>query len=177
MMFTKAKLQKKDIGVDFPKRNNYLYCNKNTRVMKRNAFVTILAIATMALSSICTPCQAQSTNSEKAEEPRKNYEFQQVEQVPEFPGGMSALVEYLQQEIKYPKKCREAGIEGRTLITFVVKKNGKIKDIKIVRSSGNKLLDKEAVRVVKKMPKWKPGMHDGKNVNVFFTLPITFKLR
>ena len=94
--------------------------------MKRNAFVTILAIATMALSSICTPCQAQSTNFEKAEEPRKNYEFQQVEQVPEFPGGMSALVEYLQQEIKYPKKCREAGIEGRTLITFVVKKNGKI---------------------------------------------------
>ena len=97
--------------------------------------------------------------------------------MPEFPGGMPALMEFLQNEIRYPKKCREAGIEGRTVITFVVKKNGKIKDIEVARSSGNKQLDKEAIRVIKKMPKWKPGMQDGKNVNVLFALPITFKLR
>ena len=79
--------------------------------------------------------------------------------------------------MRYPKKCREAGVEGRTLITFVVKKNGKVKNFEVARSSGDKLLDKEALRVIKKMPKWKPGMHDGKKVNVLFTLPITFKLR
>ena len=100
-----------------------------------------------------------------------------AEQMPEFPGGMPALIEYLQKEMRYPKKCREAGIEGRTIITFVVKKNGKVKDLEVARSSGDELLDKEAMRVIKKMPKWKPGMNDGKNVNVQFTLPITFKLR
>ena len=76
-----------------------------------------------------------------------------------------------------PKECRDAGIEGKAYIVFVVKKNGKIDEIEIARSTGNELLDKEALRVVKKMPKWKPGMHEGKKVNILFALPITFKLR
>lgn len=100
-----------------------------------------------------------------------------AEQMPEFPGGMPALLEYLKTEIRYPKKCREAGVEGWAIITFVVKKNGKAKSFEVARSSGNKLLDKEAMRVIKKMPKWTPGMHEGKNVNVMFALPISFKLR
>ena len=100
-----------------------------------------------------------------------------AEQMPEFPGGMSALMEFLKNEIHYPKKCRVAGVEGRAIIKFVVKKNGKIKKIEVARSSGDEQLDKEAMRVIKKMPKWKPGMHDGKNVNTQFTLPISFKLR
>ena len=145
--------------------------------MKKSAFTAILAIATMVLSSFVTPCRAQVMSPETLEKLEKNNVLPVAEQMPEFPGGMPALTEYLKKEVRYPKKCREAGVEGRAIITFVVKKNGKVKDFEVARSSGNKLLDKEAMRVIKKMPKWKPGMHEGKNVNVMFTLPISFKLR
>ena len=145
--------------------------------MKKSAFTAIFAIAAMVLSSLATPCRAQVINPERMEEFEKNNVLPVAEQMPEFPGGMPALIEYMQKEMRYPKKCREAGVEGRSLITFVVKKNGKVKNFEVARSSGDKLLDKEAMRVIKKMPKWKPGMHDGKKVNVLFTLPITFKLR
>ena len=100
-----------------------------------------------------------------------------AEHLPEYPGGVPALLAYLKNEIHYPKKCWKAGIEGISIVTFVVRNNGKIKDVRIQHSSGNKLLDKEAIRVIKKMPKWEPGMHEGKNVNVMFTLPIKFRLR
>ncbi len=145
--------------------------------MKKSAFTAILAIATMVLSSLVTPCRAQVMSPETLEKFEKNNVLPVAEQMPEFPGGMPALMEYLKKEVRYPKKCREAGVEGRAIITFVVKKNGKVKDFEVARSSGNKLLDKEAMRVIKKMPKWKPGMHEGKNVNVMFALPISFKLR
>ena len=145
--------------------------------MKKSAFTAILAIATMVLSSLVTPCRAQVMSPETLEKLEKNNVLPVAEQMPEFPGGMPALMEYLKKEVRYPKKCREAGVEGRAIITFVVKKNGKVKDFEVARSSGNKLLDKEAMRVIKKMPKWKPGMHEGKNVNVMFALPISFKLR
>ena len=145
--------------------------------MKKSAFTAIFAIATMVLSSLVTPCRAQVMSPETLEKLEKNNVLPVAEQMPEFPGGMPALMEYLKKEVRYPKKCREAGVEGRAIITFVVKKNGKVKDFEVARSSGNKLLDKEAMRVIKKMPKWKPGMHEGKNVNVMFALPISFKLR
>ena len=145
--------------------------------MKKSAFTAIFTITAMVLSSLITPCRAQVINPERMEEFEKNNVLPVAEQMPEFPGGMSALTEYLKDEIRYPKKCREAGVEGRTIITFVVKKNGKVKNFEVARSSGDKLLDKEAMRVIKKMPKWKHVMHDGKKVNVLFTLPITFKLR
>ncbi|MBR5477379.1 MAG: energy transducer TonB [Bacteroidaceae bacterium] len=145
--------------------------------MKKSAFTAILAIATIVLSSLVTPCRAQVMSPETLEKLEKNNVLPVAEQMPEFPGGMPALMEYLKKEVRYPKKCREAGVEGRAIITFVVKKNGKVKDFEVARSSGNKLLDKEAMRVIKKMPKWKPGMHEGKNVNVMFALPISFKLR
>ena len=146
--------------------------------MKRHS-LAFFAITAIALSSLVTPCQAQTATMtpETLEKLERNDVLPIAELMPEFPGGMPALMEYLQNEIHYPKKCRDAGVEGRTIITFVVKKNGKIKDIEVARSSGNKLLDKEAMRVIKKMPKWKPGIHDGENVNVQFALPITFKLR
>ena len=133
----------------------------------------------MALSSLGTPCQAQkpTMTPETLEKHERNDALPVAEQMPEYPGGMPALMKYLQNEIRYPKKCREAGVEGRTIIKFVVKKNGKIKKIEVARSSGNKQLDKEAMRVIKKMPKWTPGKHEDKNVNVMFALPISFKLR
>lgn len=102
--------------------------------------------------------------------------FEIVEQMPEFPGGMKALMEYLKKEIRYPKRCLKEGIEGRAFIDFIVTATGEIKRVKVLKSSGNKRLDKEAVKVVKKMPRWIPGKHGRKNVSVRVTLPVTFKL-
>ena len=83
----------------------------------------------------------------------------------------------MKNELHYPKRCRKAKIEGRSFVKYTVEKDGRLTGFEIIKSSVNRLLDKEAMRVIKKMPKWKPGMHEDKNVNVMFALPISFKLR
>jgi periplasmic protein TonB len=98
------------------------------------------------------------------------------EKMPEFHGGINSLIQHLRKEIKYPKHANRAGIEGRVLVGFVVNKNGIISDVKIIESVFNEL-DKEALRVVKKMPKWEPGMEDGETIRVSYHLPIQFKLQ
>ena len=103
--------------------------------------------------------------------------FKVVDQMPEFPGGVNAFVLYLQKNLRYPMKARKNGIEGRVLVQFVVEKDGRISDIDVIRSSGNEMLDKEAVRVIHSMPRWKPGSNKGKPVRVSYTAPINFRLR
>lgn len=98
------------------------------------------------------------------------------EKIPEFPGGMNGFMNYLVKEIKYPKKSKRKGIEGRVLLSFIVNKDGSISDIEIVQSVNDEL-DKEAIRVVKTMPKWEPGMQDGETVRVAFNLPINYSLK
>ena len=102
--------------------------------------------------------------------------FEVVEQMPQFKGGDAALMEYLQKNIKYPVIAEENGIQGRVVCTFVVERDGSITDIKVVRSV-DPSLDKEAVRVIKSMPKWNPGKQNGSAVRVKFTLPVTFRLQ
>ena len=97
--------------------------------------------------------------------------------MPEFPGGLEELFYFLSQEVKYPEVCQKAGVEGRVICQFVVNKDGKITDVEVVRSGGHYALDKEAVRVMKAMPKWKPGTMRGKPVRVKYTVPVNFKLR
>ena len=110
------------------------------------------------------------------EEPEKEEEiFQVVENQPEFPGGMAELMKYLQKNIKYPTICQEQGIQGRVIVQFVVNSDGSIVDPQVVKPV-NPYLDKEALRVVSNMPKWKPGEQRGKKVRVRFTLPVTFRL-
>lgn len=110
------------------------------------------------------------------EEPEKEEEiFQVVENQPEFPGGMVELKKYLQKNIKYPTICQEQGIQGRVVVQFVVNSDGSIVDAQVIKPV-NPHLDKEAVRVVNAMPKWKPGEQRGKKVRVRFTLPVTFRL-
>ena len=99
-----------------------------------------------------------------------------AESMPEFPGGQPALFEYLSNNIKYPMKAQNAGAEGRSVCTFVVNRDGSICDVEIARSSGNQWLDDEAVRVVKSMPRWKPGTQSGKPVRVRYIVPVTFSL-
>ncbi len=100
--------------------------------------------------------------------------FQVVEEAPEFPGGMAELMKYLQENIKYPTICQEQGIQGRVIVQFIVEKDGSLSDIQVTKSV-NPYLDKEALRVVSTMPKWKAGRQKGKPVRVRYTLPVTFK--
>lgn len=100
-----------------------------------------------------------------------------VEKMPEFPGGQAALIQYLSNNIKYPEECRKMGVEGKVFVKFIVDPSGNITNVQVLRGVvDGKLLEKEAVRVVESMPKWKPGTQGGKAVNVYFTLPISFKL-
>ena len=110
------------------------------------------------------------------EEPEEEEEiFQVVEDDPQFPGGMQALMKFLRDNIKYPSVCQDQGIQGRVVVQFVVNTDGSIVDANVVKSV-NPHLDKEAIRVVGTMPKWEPGKQRGKAVRVRFTLPVNFRL-
>lgn len=112
------------------------------------------------------------------EEPEEDQTiFVVVENNPEFPGGEAALFKYLNENIKYPVIAQENGIQGRVTCQFVINSDGSIVDIVVARSSGDASLDKEAVRVIKNMPKWKPGRQRNKPVRVRFTLPVNFRLQ
>jgi TonB family protein len=102
--------------------------------------------------------------------------FDVVEHMPSYPGGMGALMQYLSSNIKYPKEAEEKGAQGRVITSFIVEKDGSISDIKI-KISVHPALDAEAIRIVKKMPKWIPGKQGGEPVRVKYTLPITFRLQ
>jgi TonB family protein len=105
-----------------------------------------------------------------------NKPFDVVEQMPQFPGGPAALMEYLSKNVRYPEEAHKNGVQGRVIATFVVEKDGSITEARIARSVDN-LLDAEALRVVNAMPKWTPGMQKGEPVRVKYTIPITFKLQ
>ena len=111
------------------------------------------------------------------EEEEEEVVFVIVESMPEFPGGQQALFKYLSENVKYPVIAQENGIQGRVICQFVVNKDGSIVDVEVVRSGGDPSLDKEAIRVIKSMPKWKPGKQRGKPVRVKYTVPVNFKLQ
>ena len=102
--------------------------------------------------------------------------FDVVEQMPSFPGGDAALMSFLNKNIKYPVIAEENGIQGRVVATFVVERDGSITDVKVIKSV-DPSLDKEAVRVLKSMPKWIPGKQNGQSVRVKYTVPVTFRLQ
>ena len=102
--------------------------------------------------------------------------FWVAEKMPEFPGGNGAVAEYVRENMKYPAIAKEKGTQGRVIVQFVVNRDGSIVDAKVVRSV-DPYLDKEALRVINTMPKWKPGMQRGKPVRVKFTVPVMFRLQ
>ena len=111
------------------------------------------------------------------EEPEEQTIFEVVEQMPEFPnGGMAGLMQFLSKNIKYPTIAQENGTQGRVTVQFVVNKDGSIVDAKVIRGV-DPYLDKEALRVIGTMPKWKPGMQRGKPVRVKYTVPVMFRLQ
>ena len=108
-------------------------------------------------------------------EPDNDSIYQIVEQMPKFPGGESALMEYVSKNVAYPEEAKEKEIQGRVFIGFVVEKDGSVNEVKVMRGIGGGC-DEEAVRVIKGMPKWKPGIQKGKPVRVSYMMPINFKL-
>ncbi len=102
--------------------------------------------------------------------------FQIVEEMPSYPGGDQKLMEYIAKNIKYPQIARESGIQGRVFVGFVVEPDGHVSNVKLLRGIGGGC-DEEAMRVIKSMPKWKPGKQRGKAVRVSYQIPVMFKLQ
>jgi protein TonB len=139
------------------------------------------------MASICTWAQSETVDSSgvpstrqediKIEEPKPDpvMELFAVDQQPEFPNGTAALYQWLGQNIIYPEMARQKGIEGHVILIFVIEKDGTIGNIKVIKELGDGCTE-EAIRVVKMMPIWKPGLKNGQVVRVNFTLPIKFKL-
>ncbi len=123
-----------------------------------------------AVEIVYVPVQAEE------EEPEEQEIFDVVENMPEFPGGQAALMSYLAKNIKYPTIAQENGTQGRVIIQFVVNRDGSIVDARVARGV-DPYLDKEALRVVNSMPKWKPGMQRNKPVRVKYTVPVMFRLQ
>ena len=98
------------------------------------------------------------------------------EEMPEFPGGMRECMNFLGKNVKYPATAQEKGIQGRVIVQFVVNRDGSIVEPKVVRGVDPDL-DKEALRVISIMPKWKPGKQKGEAVRVKYTIPVMFRLQ
>lgn len=113
---------------------------------------------------------------EVVEKPKDEEIFIAVEQMAEFPGGQPALMKWLSANIRYPEAAQQNDIQGKVVVKFVVEKDGSIGKAEIARGV-DKDLDREALRVVKKMPKWQPGKNNGVAVRSYFNLPVTFKLQ
>ena len=114
-----------------------------------------------------------TVKAKKPQEEEKVYDV--VEKMPEYPGGMGEMMKYLSMNVRYPQAAQKAGVQGRVMVQFVVEADGTINNAKVVKSVSEEL-DAEALRVIEKMPKWKPGMHRGDAVRVKYTIPISFRL-
>lgn len=141
----------------------------------------LLFLPIIALLLIFSNCQNGEIENQEViplEEPSTASEtiFEIVEKMPEFPGGQTALMRYLNSSIKYPSKAQEAGVQGRVIVQFIVHLDGSIKEPVVVRSVEENL-DKEALRVISQMPKWIPGHQRGRPVSVKYTVPIQFRLQ
>lgn len=117
------------------------------------------------------PATEENVITEEVQQP-----FLIVEQMPEFPGGMSELNTFIRQNLRYPVLAQENGISGKVYLQFVIDKYGKVGSIKVVRGIGGGC-DEEAIRVISKMPSWKPGKQGGKEVPVSYTIPVNFVLQ
>lgn len=118
--------------------------------------------------------QLEEVTEEPVEEPEKVYDM--VEQMPEFPGGYTQMMEYISTHLQYPEDAQENGIQGRVIVQFVINADGSISDAQIAHKLAPSC-DNEALRLINSMPRWKPGQQGGENVRVKYTIPIVFRLQ
>lgn len=172
--------------------------NRKTSAVRRSRALAIVPPVALALALVSVPSVSRAIDStastrlilagETSDNPGKvtqnhaekqedaAFNMAMVDVRPEFPGGDMAMFKYLMENITYPEDAVKDSIQGRVNVSFVVTANGSIDDIEIRRSISPSL-DKEAIRVVKSMPKWRPGEKGGKKVSCQYMLPITFKLK
>ena len=131
--------------------------------MKKLILLSLMAVLCLMTASAQKTVVSQS----------KQNVYDMVEQMPEFPGGMPAMIDFLQANLKYPEDAIKQNVGGRVLVMFVVEPDGSLSNVEVARKVFPSL-DAEAIRVVKTMPKWKPGKEKGKPVRVNFTLPVVF---
>ena len=127
------------------------------------------------LKDTAKPVEVKYIPAEVTEKLQGTPFFEVVEQMPEYPGGMAAALEYIQKNMRYPETAKKNGTQGRVTVQFIIDKGGNVTDPKVIRAV-DKDLDAEAIRLIGTMPKWKPGMQKGQAVAVKYTLPVMFRL-
>ncbi|GJG37597.1 hypothetical protein PRLR5107_28710 [Prevotella lacticifex] len=148
----------------FEARRNYSYYKSNSLYEDRRFNISFKLLG-----------YNESYIDQKTEKGLNDSIYEDVEQMPSFPGGQWALMQYLANNIKYPVVAQENGIEGHVVVSFVVERDGSITDVQVVRSV-DPSLDREALRVVRSMPKWIPGKQKGQAVRVKYNMPVSFRL-
>jgi len=139
--------------------------------IRQYAFMAFAGVAVFFTGNAFTTLNPDSYETVEISDPQED-----LDKMPEFKGGQEALIKYMVGQVKYPEAAKNNGVEGKIMVEFIVAKNGAIKDAKVLKSVDENL-DKEALRVVKEMPKWNPGEKDGKKVDAKVVLPVMFKLK
>lgn len=130
----------------------------------------------LILMLLMAVCCLMTANAQKTVVSQTNQKvFDTVDQMPEYPGGMQAMIEFLQANMKYPEDAAKQKMEGRVMVQFVVETDGSVTDVHVAKQVFPSL-DAEAIRVVQAMPKWTPGKEKGKVVRVKYNLPIVFRM-
>ena len=130
----------------------------------------------MSLMATCCLTTILAQKTVVSQKDQKEDPCNVVEDMPAFPGGMEAMSQFISSNIKYPADAKKQKVDGRVLVKFVVEKDGSITEVKVIKPAFPSL-DAEAIRVVKAMPKWKPGYQNGQAVRVQFAMPINFSLK
>lgn len=130
----------------------------------------------LILMSLLAACSLMTAYAQKTVVSQTNQKvYEEVEQMPQYPGGMPAMVEFLQTNMKYPEDAAKQKVEGRVMVQFVVETDGSISDVHVAKQVFPSL-DAEAIRVVQAMPNWTPGKEKSKVVRVRYNLPIVFRM-
>ena len=157
--------------------NNFNHSSLKKRITmmikeKSNPWARLKYLYILPIAAICMIACTQSAKSTASD----YITYEAVEEKPEYPGGMGELSKLLSSNLKYPLKSQENGVQGEVLVQFVVDKEGNVEEVTVFKGV-DPHLDAEALRVIKMMPKWKPGEHEGKEVNVKCTIPVGFRLQ
>ena len=157
--------------------NNFNHSSLKKRITmmikeKSNPWARLKYLYILPIAAICMIACTQSAKSTASD----YITYEAVEEKPEYPGGMGELSKLLSSNLKYPLTSQENGVQGEVLVQFVVDKKGNVEEVTVFKGV-DPHLDAEALRVIKMMPKWKPGKHEGKEVNVKCTIPVGFRLQ
>lgn len=159
---------------DTPNEDNEIKANAD--IQKDNSVMSTFTQAGSDDIDLIKEHKEEVVQEKPREEKKKEEVFSHVEQMPKFPGGDAELYKFISNNLNYPAMAIENNVQGRVVVQFVVTKDGSIGNVKVVRSV-DRDLDNEAIRVCKKLPKFIPGKQNGQPVNVWYTLPVTFKLQ